>query len=54
MIWNQLTYETQTKIVDKIIDLLKEDNDDLTQDGLIAAVNELETWSNSPILSQKD
>lgn len=48
MLWNELDYHTQMKVIDRIVDLLKEENDDLMQDGIIAAVHELEVWSNSP------
>jgi hypothetical protein len=36
------------KVVDRIVDLLKDEEDDTMQDGIIAAVHELEVWSNSP------
>ena len=53
MLWNELDYETQMKIIDRMISLLQNEDDDLMQDGLMAAVHELETWSNSP-LQDKD
>lgn len=37
------------KIIDRMISLLQNEDDDLMQDGLMAAVHELETWSNSPV-----
>ena len=49
MIWNELDYATQMRVIDKIVDLLKDEDDGLMQDGIIAAVHELEIWSNSPI-----
>ncbi len=48
MLWNHLEYKTQSKVIDRIVDLLKDEEDDLIQDGIIAAVHELEVWSNSP------
>jgi hypothetical protein len=36
------------KVVDRIVDLLKDEEDGTMQDGIIAAVHELEVWSNSP------
>lgn len=49
MIWNELNYDIQKIVIDKIVDLLKEENNSLTQDAIIAAVHELQIWSNSPI-----
>lgn len=48
MIWNQLPYELQQKVIDKVVTLLETEEDESIQDGLIAAVHELEVWSNSP------
>ncbi len=48
MLWNQLDYPLQSKVIDRIVDLLKDEEDDTMQDGIIAAVHELEVWSNSP------
>lgn len=48
MIWNELPYHLQSKVIDRIVDCLKDEEDDAMQDGLIAAVHELEVWSNSP------
>jgi hypothetical protein len=53
MLWNELDYETQMKIIDRMISLLQDEDNDLMQDGIMAAVHELETWSNSP-LEDKD
>ena len=49
MIWTDLDFTTQEKVIDKIVELLKNEDDDLVQDGLMAAVHELELWSNRPI-----
>lgn len=46
MLWNQLDYNVQALVIDRIIDLLREENNDLMQDGIMAAVHELELWSN--------
>jgi len=48
MIWNELEYSLQVKVMDRIVDLLKDEEDDEMQDGLIAAIHELEVWSNTP------
>jgi len=48
MIWNQLNYGLQSKVIDRIIDLLKDEQDDAMVDGIMAAVHELDTCSNSP------
>jgi hypothetical protein len=49
MLWNQLDYGVQAMVIDRIVDLLKEENDSLVQDGIIAAVHELELWSNKDL-----
>lgn len=48
MIWNRLNYNLQQKVIDCIVTLLESEEDSNIQDGLIAAVHELEVWSNSP------
>lgn len=48
MLWNELEYKEQLKIIDKIVSLLEREEDSSSQDGLMAAVHELELWSNSP------
>lgn len=48
MLWNELEYKDQMKIIDKIVSLLEKEDDSDTQDGLMAAIHELELWSNSP------
>ena len=48
MLWNELNYDLQQKVIDRIVDLLKDEENDAMQDGLIAAVHELEVWSNTP------
>jgi len=47
MLWNHLDYNLQSKVIDRIVDLLKDEEDSIMQDGIIAAVHELEIWSNS-------
>jgi hypothetical protein len=54
MIWNELDYETQMKVIDKVVDLLKHEDDALMQDGIMAAVHELEIWSNSPVTNDDE
>lgn len=55
-LWNHLDYNLQSKVIDRIVDLLKDEEDDAMQDGIIAAVHELEVWSNSPcvVMEEKD
>lgn len=48
MIWNELDYELQVKVMDRIVELLENEEDGDMQDGLIAAIHELEVWSNTP------
>jgi hypothetical protein len=48
MIWNNLSYSLQCKVIDRIVDLLKDEENDHMIDGIMAAVHELEVWSNSP------
>jgi hypothetical protein len=52
MQWNELEYSFQMKIIDRIASLLKEDDE--MKDGIIAAIHELEIWSNSPCLPLED
>lgn len=51
MLWNKLEYQEQLQIIDKIVSLLEKEEDPRVQDGLMAAIHELELWSNSPIQS---
>lgn len=46
--WNELSYEDQVKIMDFLRSLLSKQTDPELQDGLSAAIKELEIWSNSP------
>jgi hypothetical protein len=49
MQWNELDYEMQMRILDRIGDIiLEEDDDEEMQFGIAAAITELEVWSNSP------
>ena len=48
MIWNELDYGLQVKVIDRIVELLKDEENGDMQDGLIAAIHELEVWSNTP------
>lgn len=48
MLWTKLSIELQYKIMNRIADLIKEENDDQMIDGIIAAVHELNCWSNRP------
>jgi len=48
MRWNHLDYSLQQKVIDRIVTLLETEENETMQDGLIAAVHELEIWSNTP------
>lgn len=48
MQWNELDWATQMKVIDRIATLLREDDE--MKAGVIAAIHELEVWSNSPCL----
>lgn len=48
MLWNELSYPDQVKILSLIEDLLLRQTEEKIQDGLVAALVELETWDNSP------
>jgi hypothetical protein len=54
MLWNQLNYETQMKILDRIGDLIFQEEDEAMQFGIAAAITELELWSNSPIREEEN
>jgi hypothetical protein len=48
MQWNDVDYKTQRKILDMLEDLLlKQTNTDI-QEAMVAAILELEAWSNRP------
>lgn len=49
MLWNNLDYNLQAAVIDRIVDLLKTEEDDAMQDGIMAAVHELELWSNKSL-----
>ena len=48
MLWNELSYNDQLKVLNLIEDLLLRQSDEEMQDGLVAALNELEIWSHAP------
>ena len=48
MIWTELDFKTQEKVIDKITELLNHEYDNIIQDGIMAAVCELELWANRP------
>ena len=54
MIWNELPYELQQKVINRIVTLLETESNTDMQDGLIAAVHELEVWSNTPCQIQDE
>jgi len=52
--WNDFSYEDQQKVLDKIEEVLLREKDEHMQDVLMAAMIELEIWSNSPIISENE
>lgn len=54
MQWNELDHNLQAKVIDRIVDLLKEEQDADVVDGIMAAVHELELWGNRPIQTDID
>jgi hypothetical protein len=50
MQWNEVDYDNQMKVVDRISDLLDKERDPIMLAGIIAAIHELEIWSNSPCI----
>lgn len=48
MNWNNFDYETQRKILDMLEDLLLKQTDFTIQEAMVAAILELEAWSNRP------
>lgn len=48
MEWNKLDYDFQMEILDKLSKLADKEKDPIVKEGIIAAIHELEIWSNSP------
>jgi len=48
MQWNDLTWEMQMQVLDKFGDLLLHQTDEKMQNAMVAAIVELEMWSNTP------
>ena len=48
MQWNDLSYEVQMKVLDRIGDLIFEEKNEEMQFAIAAAIVELEVWSNTP------
>lgn len=48
MNWNSFDYATQKKILDMLEDLLLRQTDIEIQEAMVAAILELEAWSNRP------
>ena len=46
--WNDVDYKTQRKILDMFEDLLLKQTEFEIQDAMVAAIVELEVWSNRP------
>lgn len=54
MLWNDLSYDTQLKIMEIIEETLLHQTDENLQDGMVAALTELEIWSHAPIISLEE
>lgn len=48
MLWNELSYDEQLKVMELIEDALLRQTNERMQDGLVAALTELEMWSHAP------
>jgi hypothetical protein len=48
MQWNDVDYKTQKKILDMLEELLLKQTEFEIQDAMVAAIVELEVWSNRP------
>ena len=46
--WNNVDYKTQRKILSMLEELLLKQTEFEIQDAMVAAIVELETWSNRP------
>lgn len=54
MLWNECDYELQERVLLRISFLISQEKNLEIKDGLIAAINELEIWSNHPCLGFED
>ena len=52
MLWNDLDYETQLLVMDRFGDMLLAEKDESLQFAMAAALVELETWSNTPVIER--
>lgn len=52
MQWNDLDYETQLLVMDRFGDMLLAEQDEGLQFAMAAALVELETWSNTPVIER--
>lgn len=52
MLWNELDYDAQMKVLSSISTLLNDDKNSLIHEDILAAIQELKTWSNSPIFDE--
>jgi hypothetical protein len=53
MLWNELSYEMQKKVYDRIERALLQETDPEVQDAIVSAMTELEHWDNSSCLVQE-
>ena len=54
MQWNELSYELQKQVYQRLEKTLLEELDPDVQGALVAAIEELEDWDNSPCPIQED
>jgi hypothetical protein len=54
MMWSDLPYSEQLKILDKINNILDYEQDPSVKIGLSAAIDELKIWSNSPYVLNEE
>lgn len=53
MLWNDISYELQLQVINKMGDLMLKEKDEFLQFAMAAAMVELEMWSNSPCSSEE-
>lgn len=54
MYWNKLPYSIQRKVISRIRNTIDKEKDEILQDAIVAAIYELETWSNSPAIIEQE
>lgn len=55
MLWNEFDYYMQVKVMDYIAsNVLKSNIEENVKEAVVAALNELDMWSNSPCIVIED